>query len=140
MIEKQFTLYLQNRPGELAAATKLLADAKVNIDAMSVSASTDVGLVQLVVSNVRQTKAVLNDAAIPYSVQDVAVVSMQNEPGALYKLVSKLARAKVNVSYVYATACSHNSDCMTRIVISAPELKKVEKVLGRKPAARKRAK
>ena len=58
MIKKQFTVYLENKPGALARVTERLATAKVNIEGISVAASSDVGLVQVVVSNAAATKKV----------------------------------------------------------------------------------
>ncbi len=51
MIKTQLTLYMTNRPGELARATKAFAAAEINIDGISVAEITDVGLVQLIVSD-----------------------------------------------------------------------------------------
>ncbi|MCK5849512.1 MAG: ACT domain-containing protein [Kiritimatiellae bacterium] len=127
MIKKQFTLYLDNKPGSLAAITKKLATAKVNIEGISVSETTDVGLVQIIVNKAAATKKVLNTAKVPFSVQDVSVLSLKNKPGALCELITLLAKQKVNISYVYATSCECLKDCSCRVVISAPNLKKVEK-------------
>ncbi len=44
MIKTQFTLYLVNRPGELARATKAFATAQINIEGISVAERTDVSL------------------------------------------------------------------------------------------------
>ncbi len=127
MIKKQFTLYMENKPGVLAAVTKKLATAKVNIDGLSVSESTDVGLVQIVVSNVGATKKVLNGAKIAFSIQDVSLISLPNKPGALCNLITMLAKQKVNVNYVYATTCDCDEACRCHVVVSAPDLTKVEK-------------
>ena len=56
MIKKQFTLYLENKPGALAKVTRQLGNEKVNIDGISVAESTDVSLVQVVASNAAATK------------------------------------------------------------------------------------
>jgi hypothetical protein len=128
MIKKQFTLYLENRPGELARVTKLLAAEKINIDGISLSASTDVGLVQLVASNSTTASKVLKKAGIPFTVQDIALLSLKNEHGALAKVVSKLTHAGLNINYVYATGCDCKAGCDCHVVISAPNLKKVERV------------
>ena len=126
MIKKQFTVYLENKPGALARVTKGLAAAKVNIEGISVAASSDVGLVQVVVSNAAATRKVLNGSGIAFTVQDVALVPLPNRPGSLSKIVSKLAQSGVNINYVYATACDCSGDCNCFAIISAPDLKKVE--------------
>jgi hypothetical protein len=127
MIKKQFTLYLENKSGELSRVAKTLAKGKVNIEGISVSAGVDVALVQLIADNASATKKCLTKIGIPYTVQDVAVVPLRNLPGALELVVSKLADAGVNIDYVYATTCvDRGSECY--VVISARNLKKVETV------------
>jgi hypothetical protein len=127
MIEKQFTLYLENKPGVLAAMTTRLAKAKVNIEGISVAESTDVAIVQLVVNKAQVAARTLKEARIPYTVQNVALVHLTNKPGSLAELVARIARFRVHINYVYATGRPrHNgSDCYA--VIGAPDLKKVEK-------------
>lgn len=127
MIRKQFTLYLENRPGRLARLIKLLAEAKVNIEGISVAETTDVGLVQLVTSSAAKTRKILVSKGVPFTVQDVIRVSLRNEPGALSKLVSKVAEAGLNINYVYATGCDCAEGCDCYAIVSAPDLKGVEK-------------
>ncbi|OGV66665.1 MAG: hypothetical protein A2283_08365 [Lentisphaerae bacterium RIFOXYA12_FULL_48_11] len=127
MIKKQFTLYLENKPGELSRVAKSLAAGKVNIEGISVSAGADVALVQLIADNALATKKCLVKIDVPYTVQDVAVVPLRNDPGSLELVVSKLADAGVNIDYVYATtSVSRGYECY--VVISARNLSKVEAV------------
>lgn len=126
MIKKQFTLYLENKPGALARITRKLAQSKVNIEGISVATSPDVGLIQMVVSNSVVTRRLLKELGIAFTVQEVAIVSLANAPGALAHLLSLLAARKLNLNYVYATGgeCKHGCHCYA--IISAPDLKKVE--------------
>jgi len=126
MIKRQFTLYLEHKPGELAKVTKKLADTNINIEGISVSGSTDIGLVQIVVSNAMATKKVLSKMKIAFTVQDVALLPVRNEPGALSKIIARLANYGLNINYVYATASVCKKDCDCYAIISAPNLKKVE--------------
>lgn len=127
MIKKQFTLYLENKPGELARVTRILAAEKVNIEGISVSAGVDAALVQMVANSAPAARKGLAKAGVPFTVQDVAVVPLRNKPGALEYVVSRLADTGLNINYVYSTACARN-DCECYVVISAPNLKKVETV------------
>ena len=127
MIGKQFTLYLENRPGVLANVTRLLAQAKINLEGISASAGSDVALVQIVVSHAAKTKTVLNRASIAFTVQDVALLPLCNRPGALARVVGALAKAGVNINYIYATTCAGGRNCDSNVVISAPDLRLVER-------------
>jgi hypothetical protein len=129
MIKKQFTLYLENRPGVLARVTRTLAASSVNIEGISVAATTDVGLVQIVVNNAAATRRELHALKVAFTVQDVVLVPLRNRPGSLSQVVSKLARKKINLNYVYATACDCKNGCNCYAIISAPDLAGVEAAL-----------
>ena len=129
MIKKQYTLYLENRPGAMAKVTKTLATAGVNLEGVSVSESTDVGLVQLIPSNAAKTKKALDKVKVPFTVQDVATIELPNKAGALSRMAAKLARAGVNINYLYGTVCKCSSDSHCMLVVSASNLKKVEAAL-----------
>jgi hypothetical protein len=128
MIRKQFTLYLENRPGALASVTSRLAKAGVNIDGISAYTSADVGLIQIVVSNGAQTRKVLNAGGVPFTAQDVALLTLPNEIGSLAELAAALAKSGVNMNYIYATGCDCKGGCECNVIISAPDLVKVEQV------------
>jgi hypothetical protein len=126
MIRQQFTLYLENRPGELAMVAMKLAKEGINIDGISVAESTDVAIVQMVVSNSASMKRILIKSRIPFTTQNVALVKMKNKPGALAKILSQLSRKKININYIYATGCNCGNGCSCNAVLSAQSLKKVE--------------
>ena len=127
MIKKQFTLYLENKPGMLAKVTRLLAGNKVNIEGISVSASTHIALVQITVDNAAVTRKTLTAAKISFAVQDVALIPLPHKPGSLARLVGHIAKTGVNINYVYATGCDCKNACHCYAIVSAPDLKKVEK-------------
>jgi hypothetical protein len=130
MVRKQFTLYLENKAGALSAVTSRLSKAGINIEGISAYTSADVGLIQVVVSNAALTRKVLNEASVPFTVQDVALVTVENRPGSLSELAEAIGKAGVNMNYIYATgcSCSDKCDCQCDVVISANDPKKVEEV------------
>jgi hypothetical protein len=130
MIKKQFTLYVENRPGVLARLTKKLADSAINIEGISVASSADVALVQIVVSNAAVTRRVLRELNIAFTVQDVVLHALHNTPGSLARVMAFLSRRKINVNYVYATACECAAGCKCLAVISAPDIKAVNTALA----------
>lgn len=128
MRKRQFTLYLENKPGVLAKITDRLGEAKVNIEGISVANSSDVALVQMVVSSAAAARRIFKAMNIAFTVQDVALIPLANRPGSLARVAEQLAEAKININYVYATACDCASECACSCyaVISAPNLDRVE--------------
>jgi len=103
-----------------------MAREKINIDGISVAESADVSLVQIVVSNAARTRQVLVKGKTPFTVQDVCLLTMKHEPGALCESVSRLAAAKVNINYVYATGGNFPGGGESYVVIGAQDLNAVE--------------
>jgi hypothetical protein len=153
MIKKQFTLYMENKPGGLSAIMKNLAANKINVEGISVSESTDVALIQLVPSNPQKARQLLEREGVPLTIQEISVITLKHEPGSLSRIVSQLANAGVAVNYIYATGCNCGGACGCEcyVVIGADDLKSVEKFWKsnghggtkknvRKPAAKKAVK
>lgn len=130
MIKTQFTLYLDNRPGALYAVTSMLAEARINIEGISVSASQESGLAQFVTSDKDATHDMLKEANIAFSSEEVAVLSMTNEPGVLTRGLSRLAKAGVNIDYLYGTCAECCDSKRVNVVISAPDLQAIEDAWG----------
>lgn len=126
MIRTQLTLYLDNKPGELARATDAITAADVNIEGLSIAATADVGLVQIIASDAASVRRALKDAGIPFTEQQVAVLRLQDRPGELAKMARTLANKMVNINCVYATAPPPGSRGECSVVINADDLQQVE--------------
>lgn len=126
MIKRQFTLYVENKPGALARISRLLADAKINLEGVSTAVSGDVGLIQLVASDASRTATILKRARIPYTVQQVLVEKLSDKIGSLARITGKLAARGINISYLYSTHSADGGECT--VVISGDNLKLIRAV------------
>lgn len=122
---KQITVCLPNIKGSLAHVTRLLAAARVDIEAMSVVDTTDVGLVRLVARNTQAASKALTKAGLGFTVQNVEILAITDRIGSLATLAGKLAQGGVSIHYIYGTTCTCGGACDCRLVISASDLKKV---------------
>ncbi|KPL08576.1 hypothetical protein AMJ85_08390 [candidate division BRC1 bacterium SM23_51] len=102
-IKKQFTVCLENKPGQLARLCQVLARGKVNILAISVADNTDCCDVRFVADSAARARSVLRKAKLCVRVRDVVAVKLPNEPGALAGASAALAKAGINIDYVYGS-------------------------------------
>lgn len=102
--DKQITVHLENKPGELARLTTVLEKHGVNIVAMTVSEMADTGAVRMVVDNRAAAKRALDAAGLKHTLRDVVLVRAENSPGALGFISTTLAKNKINMDYAYASA------------------------------------
>lgn len=126
---KQLSVLLGNKPGRLAALCGLLADAKVNIVALSVLENTDMGVVRLVVDKPKEAAKTLKENGLPVQTDDVLVVTLPNKVGIMAKVAAKLAAKKVNIHYVYGSTGSAGGK--TTVVLSVDKKAVAARALAR---------
>ncbi len=97
----QLSVFLENKPGQLAAAVKLISEGGVNIRALSLADTRDFGILRLIVSDVPKAKALLMEKSIVTETPVIAV-KMEDEAGALNRILQTLQEERINVEYLYA--------------------------------------
>jgi hypothetical protein len=101
-ITKQLAIFLDNRPGTLARLADALAEAKINIYAITTSDTVDHTVIRLVVSDYRKAMHVFEQHGTLVVDDDVLMIEGSNKPGELARLARVLAEAKVNIEYCYS--------------------------------------
>src|SRR5689334_628292 len=100
-ITKQLAVFLDNRPGMLAEVADALAEARINIYAVSTSDTVDHSVIRLIVDNYRKALQVFESRGTRVVGDDVLMIEGNTQPGALARVSHKLASAKVNIEYGY---------------------------------------
>jgi len=127
-ITKQLALFLDNRPGTLARLTDALAEAKINIYAITTSDTVDHSVVRLVVNDYRKALHVFESRGTLVVEDDVLMIEGDNKPGSLAKIAHRLSGAKVNIEYAY---CATPPDAKKGLLIlRVTDAKKALKVLN----------
>ena len=109
---EQISVFLENKAGRLAEVTRLLADAGINIRALSLADTSDFGILRLIVSDNDKAKEVLAQNGFTVGKTDVVAVEVEDRPGGLYKILDILFRASINVEYMYAFVQSSGKDAV----------------------------
>ena len=100
---KQVSIFIENREGRLADVAKTLADAKINIRALSLADTADFGMLRLIVNEPDRCCQVLKEKGFMVKETDVLAVEVEDSPGGLFKVLGCLDSAKINVEYMYAS-------------------------------------
>ena len=99
---EQISIFLENTSGRLAAVTRILADAGVNIRSLSLADTADFGVLRLIVDRTDQAQQVLKDNGFTVGKTDVIAVAVPDRPGGLASILELLDGAGINVEYMYA--------------------------------------
>lgn len=115
MSVKQVSVFLENKPGTLNALTKVLADHKINIRALSLADTNDFGIVRMLVNDVYEATNVLKEENFAATFTPVLIYKISDETGSLQKLLQKFTEADVNIEYMYAFAGHKNAYMIFRV-------------------------
>jgi hypothetical protein len=96
-------VFLENRKGRLAEMTKLLAENRINIRAVSLADMTDLGVLRLIVNEPDRCLNVLKANDFAAQATDVMAVEVPDKPGALHNVLDVLNSNGLNVEYMYAS-------------------------------------
>ena len=113
----QISVFLENRSGQLAQTTKLLADNGIDIRAISIAETSDYGLARMIVSDAQKASQVLLQHGDVLSMTPVWAVEVPDRPGGLAELLGVLADNQIAVEYMYSlfTHCGGNAYMVLRI-------------------------
>ena len=106
----QISVFLENRSGQLAELTRLLADNDIDIRAISIAETSDYGLARMIVDDPQKTSSVLLASGAVLSMTPVYAVEVPDRPGGLAELLTTFADGNVDVEYMYSLF-THQNGC-----------------------------
>ena len=112
MIIHQLSVFVENRPGHLIAPCRLLADAGVNIVALSLAETQNYGILRLIVRDWQAAKQVLESGGFRATVTEVLAVQVPDRPGGLVQVLTPISEAGLNVEYMYAFATKSGDEAV----------------------------
>lgn len=102
MSVKQISIFIENKKGKLAEATRYIADHSVNLRALSIADTQDFGILRIICEDPAKAEAVLKDGGFITTTTDVLAAAISDEPGSLATILDVLSEADVIVEYTYA--------------------------------------
>jgi hypothetical protein len=98
-MEKEFSVKLANKSGELARVTEVLEKDGVNIRAISTEPHAEV--VRLVTSDPEKTRSSLSQSNMQFSERNLLVAKLEDKPGELARVSKALAKEGINIDAAY---------------------------------------
>jgi len=102
----QISVFLENRAGQLAEVTNLLAENKINLRAISIAETTDYGVLRVIVDDAERASAILLEQGNVISMTPVSVVAVPDRPAGLSEILSVISDAGVDIEYMYSILAS----------------------------------
>jgi hypothetical protein len=91
-------VFVENKPGQTARITKILADAGVNIDWVTIANSGSFGVMKFLVDKLDPAMQALKQKGLMASLLEVLTVEVPNRPGSLQAVADSLGRGNINLA------------------------------------------
>lgn len=105
----QLTIFMENERGRLAAASRAIADADINMYALFVADTADFGVVRVFCDTPHAAAKMLTEAGYRATVTSVLGVRVPDEAGGLARLLEFLDEGDVNIEYGYCFTAGDGS-------------------------------
>jgi len=102
MIQKQISVFLENKKGRLAEVAALIAREGINIRALSLADTADFGVLRLIVNDPEKCFSVLKNGGFVAQKTEVIAVEVPDRPGGLGRILGLFDRHGLNIEYMYA--------------------------------------
>lgn len=98
----QISIFLENKPGRLAAVMKVLKDAGTDLRAFTIADTTDFGIVRIIAADTDKALKALKNNDFTATANKILGVTIPDHPGELYKIIEILQETNVNIEYSYS--------------------------------------
>jgi len=103
MIIDQLSVFSENRAGTLADITEQLAEAEIDIKALTIADTAEFGILRFIVDSPKKALAVLKLNGFVAQITPVIALKMKNSPGSLAEIAKTLGDAGISIEYLYAS-------------------------------------
>lgn len=117
---KQISVFLENKSGRLADATKTLGENNIDISALSIADTTDFGILRLIVNNPEKAEDVLKKDGFTVAITDVLAIEIEDKPGGLYKALAVLEENSIGIEYIYAFVAKFSNGALVILRLDKP--------------------
>lgn len=116
---KQFSIFLENKPGRLSSVIDLFERNQIKVLAMGIAEAGNYGIVRCILDAPEKAAEVLRNANTAVNLVEVVIIEMKD----LHNAVKVLGEKGINVDYAYTMD-------MGRIVIKVDDELKARKALS----------
>jgi len=118
---KQLSIFLENAPGRLAQATRILGRAGFNMHALTVADTEEFGVARIICNDPEGAATTLKENGFSAQVHDVCAVAISDEPGQLSELLEVISDKEFDISYCYCFVDPTTGGAVNVFRLNSPE-------------------
>jgi hypothetical protein len=101
---RQISIFIENKPGHLRSACRLLADAGIDVESMALADTEQFGILRFIVKDWEKAKQVFENEGLVVRESELVAISVDDRPGGLVDVLDLLDQTKISIEYMYGYA------------------------------------
>lgn len=97
----QFSVFLENRVGQLLEVLRAFQGSKVKIVGLTISDSADCSILRLLLSHPEQGREILALHKLAFAENELLITELPGGPSSLVDVCTSLLQAEINIYYAY---------------------------------------
>ena len=98
----QISVFLENRAGQFAEITTVLAQNGIDLRAVSIAETADYGILRMIVDDAQKATNILMQHGYLLTMTPVLVVAVPDAPGGVANVLTILAEGNIDIEYMYS--------------------------------------
>jgi hypothetical protein len=125
----QVSVFSENKPGRIEKITKIFAEERINILAISITSTNGFGIIKLLVDKPDLANEKLRQGGFTVTMSEVLAIEMKDSPGGLYEVSHILSQRGVNIenAYVYVA----ESRARAFLLVEVKDIAKAKELLAK---------
>ena len=127
---EQISIFLENKPGRLAAVMNVLGKANIDLRAFTIADTTDFGIVRIIAREPEKALAALKENDFTAAANKITGFTIPDHPGEMNKVIEILQAGGGDIEYRYSFMGSRPDEA--DIAIKTKDNEGTEKLLKSK--------
>ena len=102
MLLRQLSVFLENRPGQLVEITKLLAEHRIDLQAINIAETSDYGVLRIICDDADSAMKILQNEGYITRLNHVNCIEIKDEVGGLNRILRRLLEQGIDIEYMYS--------------------------------------
>ena len=98
----QISVFLENRAGQFAEITGILAENGIDLRAISIAETADYGILRMIVDDAQKATSLLMQHGYLLTMTPVIVVAVSDQPGGIAPILATMAEGNIDIEYMYS--------------------------------------
>lgn len=119
---RQLSLFIENKPGHLCKACRLLADAGIDVETMALADTEQFGIIRFIIQDWEKAKAIFEKEGLVVRETELIAAWVEDRPGGLADLLEAIDHAELNIEYMYGFSSKISGKAVMFLRFNDPDL------------------